>query len=82
MPFTSRSLLGIDKDDECEEEDEKGVSLLEVEVPHGLCNIRKAVAGKETAQLWRKYKHSGQSGLVIISVRQKVNTQNQKHTPS
>lgn len=71
MPFTSSSLLGIDKDDECEEEDEKGVSLLEVEVPHGLCNIRKAVTGKETAQLWRKYKHSGQSGLVIISVRQK-----------
>lgn len=53
MPVTSRSLLGIDKDDEREEEDEKGVSLLEVEVPHSLRNIRKAVAGEETAQLWR-----------------------------
>lgn len=74
MPFISTSSLGIDKDDECEEEDEKGVRLLEVEVPHSLCYIRKAVAGKETAQLWRKYKHSGQSGLVIISVRQTVDT--------
>lgn len=52
VPLTSSSLLGIDKDDEREEEDEKGVSLLEVEVPQSLRNIRKAVAGKETAQLW------------------------------
>lgn len=74
MPFASGSLLGIDKDDECEEEDEKGVSLLEVEVPHSLCNIRKAVAGKETAQLWREYKHGELSGLAVISVRQIVNT--------
>lgn len=58
MAFTSGCLLGIDKDDEHEEEDQKGVSLLEVEVPHGLCNVRKAVAGKETAQLWRKCKHT------------------------
>lgn len=73
-PLTGSSLLGIDKDDERQEEDEKGVSLLEVQVPHSLCNIRKAVAGKETAQLWTKYKHSGQSRLVITSLRQKVNT--------
>lgn len=54
---TSGCLLGIDEDDEQEEEDEEGVSLLEVEVPQGLGNFRKAVAGKQTAQLWRKHKH-------------------------
>lgn len=56
-PFAG-CLLGVDEDDEHEEEDEKGVSLLEVKVPQGLCNFRNAVAGKQTAQLQRKYKQS------------------------
>lgn len=44
-------LLGIDEDDEHEEEDEEGVSLLEVKVPQDLGDFRKAVAGKQTAHL-------------------------------
>lgn len=47
-------ILGIDEDDEHEEEDEKRVSLLEVGVPQSLGDIRNTVAGKETAQLERK----------------------------
>lgn len=59
-------LLGIDEDDEQKEEDQKGVSLLEVEVPQGLGNFRKAVARKQTAQLRREYKHRHTS---LITVR-------------
>lgn len=44
-------LLGIDEDDEHEKKNEEGVSLLEVEVPQGLGDIRKAVTGKQTAHL-------------------------------
>lgn len=52
----SGCLLGIDKDDEHEEEDEERVSLLQVGVPQGLGDVRKAVAGKQTAHLSREDK--------------------------
>ena len=44
-------ILGIDEDDEQKEEDKERISLLEVRIPQGLGNFRKAVAGKQTAQL-------------------------------
>lgn len=47
-------ILGIDEDDEHEEEDKEGVSLLEVRVPKGLGNFRKAVTGKQTTHLRKK----------------------------
>lgn len=53
MAATSSCILGIDEDDEHEEEDEEGVSLLEVGVPQCLCHIREAVAGEQTTQLRR-----------------------------
>lgn len=46
-------VLGIDEDDEHEEEGEERVGLLEVGVPQRLGDIRKAVAGEQTAQLRR-----------------------------
>lgn len=46
-----RHILGIDKNDEHKEEDEEGVGLLEVDVPQGLSDLRKTVAGEQTAQL-------------------------------
>lgn len=52
------SLLGIDEDDEHEEEDEEGVSLLEVAVPDGLGDVREAVAGEQAAHL---AEHRGQA---------------------
>lgn len=56
VQLVASDLLGVDKDDEHKEEDEKGVSLLEVDVPQGLCHFRKAVAGKQTTQLRGTYK--------------------------
>lgn len=50
--FTSpNSLLGIDEDDEHEEENEEGVSLLEVAVPECLGDVREAVAGEQATHL-------------------------------
>lgn len=45
------SLLGIDEDDEHEEENEEGVGLLEVAVPECLGDVREAVAGEQAAHL-------------------------------
>lgn len=49
----NRHLLGIDENNEHEEEDEEGVGLLEVDVPQSLSDLRKTVARKQTAQLQR-----------------------------
>lgn len=46
-----RHILGIDKNDKHKKEDEEGVSLLEVDVPQGLSDLRNTVAREETAQL-------------------------------
>ena len=50
--------LGVNEDDEHEEEDEKGVGLLEVDVPHGLGDVRKAVTGEEATQLQSSQTHT------------------------
>lgn len=44
LDYLSACILGIDEDDEHEEEDEERVGLLEIGVPQRLGNFRKAMA--------------------------------------
>lgn len=58
MLSTNRYILGIDKDDEHEEEDEERISLLEVRVPQGLSYFGPAVTRKQAPQLKHTHTHA------------------------
>lgn len=64
---SSNNLLGIDEDDEHEEENEEGVSLLKVAVPECLGDVRKAVAGEQAAHLAEHRREAGQLQRVIVT---------------